>query len=274
VALPAIIAASVTILVNAGLERTWQLITRLWNLPRADNGTLTSAGFLRDDGGRTVVMCVVRCAPSRRFRRPQPIDHDAVGALVKVLAPDLPPVPDRFDKDGVRFQTPGPFGFGPETFVNVQASGLVEFGAPLSEFRSADGFTLSLTEVGMRIEAMVTQVRRGHYRHIFHTIRRLDWALSVSGYVRVEPTNQSEPWTGLTVGNNLVGGRATNSVPSQPIAGQFGEDDLKNLWPWTKPDKVIRGALKDWLLRSGYWKPDPTVHEVIAHAARRERAST
>jgi hypothetical protein len=217
-------------------------------------------------------MCVVRCAPSRRFRGPRPIDHEAVAELVKVLAPNLSAVPDRFGKEGVRFQTPGPFTAGPETFVNVEASGLVEFGAPLSEVRSVDGLTLSLDEVAMRIMAMVTHVRRGRYRRIFRTARRLDWAVSVGGYVRVEPTNQSEPWVGLLVGDDLVGGRATNSAPGQPIGTQFSQDELKNLWPWTKPDKVIRGALRDWLLRSGYWKPDPAVNQVILHAAGHERA--
>jgi hypothetical protein len=169
VALPAIIAASVTILVNAGLERTWQLVARLWNAPRADNGTLGSDGYTRDDGGRTIFMCVVRCAPSRRFRRARSIDHDAVGALVRVLSADLPKVPDRFDKEGVRFQSPDSSAFGAETFVNVQANGLVEFGAPLSEHRSVDGLRLSLDEVATRIVAMVTQVRRGQYWRIFHS---------------------------------------------------------------------------------------------------------
>jgi hypothetical protein len=75
-------------------------------------------------------------------------------------------------------------------------------------------------------------------------------------------------------GDELVSSRATNSGPARPIRGQFGEDVLRNIWPWTKPDKIIRGALTDWLLRSGYWNPDLPVIQVVAHASRRELAAT
>ena len=46
--------------------------------------------------------------------------------------------------------------------------------------------------------------------------------------------------------------------------GVAGEHDLHNLWPWTKPEKIIRCALTDWLRRSGYLKPEPAVDAVIA----------
>ena len=263
VALPALIAASVTILVNAGVVRTWQIIVRLWNMPRADNIALASDGFRTDQGGRTVIMCVVRCAPSRRFRTLRAINREAARQWVGQLAPGLSVTPDRFSKDWVRFQTPGPFLGGPETFVNLQANGLAEFGIPLTAQETEGGFMLSIEEVSTFIRRTVTLVNQGYYRQIYGTRRRLDWAVSIGGYRRVEPTNQSEPWAGLTFGDEVVGGRAISPAPAVPIGSQFGEEQLKNLWPWTKPSIIIRATLVDWLFRSGYWEPRPTIDQLI-----------
>jgi hypothetical protein len=123
---------------------------------------------------------------------------------------------------------------------------------------------VALEEISGYLIAVVNQVRHGLYRRLFSTRRRLDWALSVSALLRVEPSNQPLYWSDLTIGGVPVGDRAVDARPESPIRTQFGERRLRNLWPRTKPQDILRPALTDWLRRSGYLKPDQAVDALIA----------
>lgn len=272
--LAAIVAAAVStgtsLLVTSGIAGTWQLVNRLFQSRRADNITLSSDGYRQDQGGRLVLMCVVRCAPSRRLLFNRPIDHVLVGDFARAITSDLPDgLPAISREDEVRYQTPGPMGFGPETFVSVRSSGLIEFATPISgtalDERPEDGtMPVALEEIAGHVSAVVEQVQGGLYRRLFGTRRRLDWALSVGASVRVELTNQTQFWSDLTIGGVPIGDRAVNARPESPIQNQFGARQLRNLWPRTKPEDIIQPALTDWLRRSGYLKPDQAVDVLIA----------
>lgn len=264
VALPAIVSTAVIALFNDGIPRFLQFAKRLVFAFKADNTSLSASGINGSLGNRTVLMCVVRCAPSRRLGKHRQYEHQAATELAQAIAPDVPSYPDRITVGAVRFQTPGSYSDGPETFVNIEVGGLIEFGSPLSATwnEEGDGLVVALEEVIAKIGALVDEIRDGAYRRIYGRRRRLDWSVAISGYALQAATNNPMPWKTLTIAGESVGGRATQSEPAQPIH-QFGAQTLRNCYQRTSSHIVVRAALRDWLRQSGYWTPEADIERAL-----------
>jgi hypothetical protein len=275
VAVPAIVAAAVTVAVNATAGRIQQLGTRFIAWVRPDHTTLVGGTFGADNGGFQDFRCFVRCAPARRFsaaRLARRLDPVATSALATALSAEIPAVPVSSGTAVARFQPPTqPPSYPAVVTACIWTNGRVEFEIPLKTTGNEDeGVQIRVAEVVEHITALVDQVRHGGYRRVFHTRRRMDWALSVSAYARSDPSGQSIPWAGLTFDGVQPKGRATEARPAQPIP-QFGVRRLTNLRARSRPDVIIRRALDDWLFRSEYWSFDGAIEDLVRRAKHSRR---
>ena len=128
------------------------------------------------------------------------------------------------------------------------------------------GFSRNLLDIAVNARQMVDLVRFGAYRQIFGSGRRLDWAVSVAGYANDQATNNPVPWTALTIGRWGITGRALSATLGQAYGAQFGQDDLRNQRQSMKTPVLLTAVFRDWLERSGYTQPQPTVEEIVHQA--------
>lgn len=261
VALPAVVATVVSVIVTTSLGRLGRHCSALWAARRRDHSTIDAGYFSSDNGSRPCFLCVVRCAPARRLRRPVALPHHAASLFVTTVIPTLPATPASFTPEGVRFErVPNEFGLVESAWLG--ATGIVEVARPLTVHVGPDGAqSLAPHEVAEYIRDVVSAVKEGMYSKLYGTSRRLDWSVTLSAMHHNEQGITSG-WDALLFVGTAPAGRATQGQPAQPRP-HFGSSELRSRRQDCPTEHIVAAVLTDWLGRSGYWDYSAAVQEIV-----------
>lgn len=232
-----------------------------------DHMTLYRGWYTNSYSNMQSAYTVVAFAPSWPFQRGHPVHPTNALTFLDAVVPgrfSLPPTQSYGDV--IAFETRGDSASpAPDDAVRIHSHGLVEFLMRVPTDLSADGITLPLIDCVAPWYRVAASVRAGAYRVLYGVrtrARRMDWFFALSSSV-AHPERGSVVWEDLVFPGRRPATRATRSFPAQTQYG-FASDQLRGMRQRAHPAKIVRPALRELLVRSGWIDIDAAITDVLA----------
>jgi hypothetical protein len=233
-----------------------------WAKNRAlrDHASLFGGWYQQNYSNRQHFYVSVACAPSRRFKKPRPVDPDTALAFLDKLTPGVFSFPaTQSTGEVVAFEVMDPQQQSMADYeslhaARIWANGRVElFDRAPVELDANGRAVIDLAGAFVPLQRLAQAVRNGEYRRAYGLPtkrRRLDWFAAV-GNTWSHPTRGSEDWVDLKFPGRRPRARATRHYAAAPIHG-LGWPKTRSHSQSTDPSNLVRSAVTELISNSGW----------------------
>jgi hypothetical protein len=294
-----LVSAAVAAVVSLTIAQAWTAVSHalvaFWRFWRADHQTIQQGHLAGGNTGdfSAQIACIVRVAPSRRWRNTRPMNVSAALVLGQriagALAPGTSSTPEvtRSISELVEV-TAAPIQ--PETLgsahnlidLTTWPSGLVEIAVPITDAPSPAG-SRSITASELkdcipfvnlkRASIAITTMHRcvaESLPAIYSTKRRgrLDWSIRITGSIALMGTGAHE-WRGIKF--SAPTDTLSRAKNARPTSADLAAKDLLGRSQDESSERICELALLAWIKESGYWANETVLQDIVRQEIHQAR---